>query len=94
MKPYLRQGNSIQNIHLHSPESQPTLHDSKSAVYLNPNLDESKKFRETTYYPTSGKNTNFEFLRYTVNIKKSQREKSANQIITPSQFKFPRKMTE
>lgn len=50
----------------------PTLHDSKSLSYLKPSLDDTKKFRETTFHPITTKNNNLEFLRYTVNINRNQ----------------------
>ena len=38
MKPYFRQGQPTQNLNPYSPDPvSPTLHDSKSATYLNPN---------------------------------------------------------
>ena len=82
-----------------SPElgerQSPTLHDSKSFSYL-PNLTSSVKdnnrFRETTYYPVSPKNMNYEFLRYSVNPAKNPRETPIKgEVKTPNHIH--RKMT-
>lgn len=91
MKPFPKQGFHAHNNSPRSPEqTNPSLHDSKSAAHLNPAAEENKKFRETAYYPTSTKSNNLEFLRYTVNIKKGDREVQKNQMISPAPFKFPR----
>ena len=94
MKPYMRQGCSAHNINPYCREpTSPTLHDSKSAVNLNGNPTDNKKFRETTYYPANTKTPNYEFLRYSINVAQGQRKPSQEQPTPSPHFKIGRKMT-
>ncbi len=75
MKTFTKNG-----MHVFSPPSSavsdpisPTLQDSKSTSNLYQSVQEGKKFRETTYFPVTTKSTNRQFLRYTVNLNKSDK---------------------
>ena len=91
MKPYIRQRVVTQNMSPHSPEPTPYLHDSKSAAFLGAHHEENKKIRETTYHPTH-KHHNFDFLRYTIDNRKSPKEQS-NHPSTPH-ARIQRKATD
>ncbi len=54
-----------------SDTASPSLQDSKSALNLYQSVPESKKFTYKTYFPVTTKNTNRQFLRYTVNLNKT-----------------------
>lgn len=71
----------------------PILQDSKSSVNLSASLQEAKKIRETTFFPATSKNTNREFLRYTVNLNKSDKDAFTTSIVPTEGSRLHRKST-
>lgn len=58
MKTFTKNGMPIFSPNSSSSDPSPTLQDSKSTTNLYQSYEEPKKFRETTYFPNTTKNTN------------------------------------